>query len=76
MSKTYAGFYAKSRKACQRMGRPKDTPFGHCIKSCILNNFRDCEKPSVGTEFHGHETSDNDGLWCDVMLTGNEHDMH
>jgi hypothetical protein len=58
----YAGFYAKSRETCQRIGRPKPSPLGHCIKSCILNNFRDYEEPSVGADAQGNPTSDNDVL--------------
>jgi len=33
----YAGFYAKNREACQKIGRPKATPLGNCIKSCIFD---------------------------------------
>jgi len=58
----YAGFYAKSRETCQRIGRSKAVPNGHCIKSCILDKFKDYEKPSVGADARGNPTSDNEGL--------------
>lgn len=41
---------------------PQPLPFGHCIKSCILDNFGDCEKPSIHADSLGHGTSDNEGL--------------
>ena len=50
----YARFYAKSRETCQRIGRSKAALLGHCIKSCICNTFRDCEKPSVGADARGN----------------------
>ncbi len=62
MSKKYAGFYAKSREDYQKMRKPKATPLRHCIKSCILDNFGDCEKPSVGADALGMATSDNEML--------------
>ncbi|WP_205651019.1 hypothetical protein, partial [Ectobacillus funiculus] len=41
---------------------PQSLPFGHCIKSCILHNFGDCEKPSAHADALGMATSDNEML--------------
>jgi hypothetical protein len=49
------------------MGRPKAASLGHCIKSCILYKFEDCEKPSVGADARGNPTSDNKGL-CQLNM--------
>jgi hypothetical protein len=58
----YARFYAKSRETCQKIGRSKATPLGYCIKSCILDKLKDCEKPSAHADALGMATSDNAGL--------------
>jgi hypothetical protein len=51
--------YAKSRETCQKIGRSKAAPLGYCIKSCILDKSRDCEKPSTHADALGMATSDN-----------------
>ena len=35
---------------------------GHCIKSCIFDKFRDCEKSSIHADSRGDPTSGNEML--------------
>jgi hypothetical protein len=44
------------------MGKPKAASLGHCIKSCILDKLKDCEKPSAHADALGMATSDNEML--------------